>query len=119
MLDLNAAVLAVFLLPAVIVAMVIGFAAYQRYLKHKEWMAMINQGIIPPEVERGSAIERPTRAGASTAIIVTLVGVAITLGLSTLGMGPWLIGGLVPTAIGCALLIGQFFGESKEKKRDE
>jgi len=36
-----------------------------------------------------------------------------------MGIGPWLIGGLVPTAIGCGMLINQILKESREKKGGE
>lgn len=118
MLDVTAAAFAVFGFPALIVALALFFSAFQRYLKHKEWMAMINQGMVPEDWEKKETT-RQWQGSSSSAVILTLVGVAITLGLSTIGIGPWLIGGLVPTAIGCGLLIGQFYNGSKERKKDE
>lgn len=102
-----------------IVALGLGFAAYQRYLKHREWMAMIEKGIVPPDWEGEGAVNRSEASQRTSPITVTLVGIALTLGLLTLGFGPWLIGGLVPTAVGCAMLINQMMQESKAKKRDE
>lgn len=93
--------------PLLVVALALAYSAYQRYLKHKERMAMIERGIAPADWA-GEDGEGRTRVPAGNAGVgVTLVGVAITLGLLTIGIGPWLIGGLVPTAIGCAMLIQQ------------
>lgn len=119
MLDLSLATLVVFGFPALIVTLVLAFAVFQRYLKHKEWMAMINQGMVPEDWEEKKSPVRQWQGSSYSAVIITLVGIAITLGLSTIGIGPWLIGGLVPTAIGCGLLIGQFLSESKAAKKDE
>lgn len=107
----------VFGFPLLIVALALAYSAYQRNLKHKERIAMIEKGIVPADWEQ-PAPEREYKRGSSSPVGVTLVGIAITLGLLTIGVGPWLIGGLVPTAVGCAMLIQQLIEESR-KKRDE
>jgi len=119
MMEAFVGMLAVFGFPVVIVALGLGFAAFQRYLKHKEWMAMINQGIVPEDWQKSNKPQLQWPGNAASAVTLTLVGIAITLGLATIGIGPWLIGGLVPTAIGCGFLIARFMGESKERKSDE
>lgn len=113
------AVFVVFGFPALIVLLGLSFAAFHRYLKHKEWMAMIAQGIVPEDWEGKKEQQRTWPTSSATAVTITLVGIAITLGLATIGVGPWLIGGLVPTAIGCGLLIGQYFSEGKAGKKGE
>ena len=95
----------------------IAYAAFSRYLKHKEWMAMIQQGMVPEDLER--KFNREWKASTGSAVTITLIGIAITAGLLTIGVGPWLIGGLVPTAIGCGLLISQLLTEAKEKKKKQ
>lgn len=106
----------VFGFPIVVLIIVFAYATFRRYLKHKERMAMIAQGIKPDDWE---PITRHIQPKGSSPIVVTLVGIAITIGLSTIGIGPWLIGGLVPTAIGCAMLIGQILEERKGNKEDK
>lgn len=108
------AVFMAFGFPAVIVLAGMAYAAFHRYLKHKEWMAMIQQGLVPEDLDR--KFTREWKASTGSAVTLTLIGIAITIGLLTLGIGPWLIGGLVPTAIGCGLLISQLLNESKAKK---
>lgn len=80
---------------------------------------MIERGIAPSE--RSDDDEEPARTAREhwSPITVTLVGVAITLGLLTLGPGPWLIGGLVPTAYGCAMLIREMQAEKRKRDADE
>ena len=100
-------------LPFVLAAMGIAYAAFRSYLKHRERMAMIERGLVPPEPDSdddGCAASGPSR---TSPVTLTLVGIAITLGLLTIGIGPWLIGGLVPTAIGCGMLINQMLKESR------
>lgn len=108
----------VFGFPLIIVALGIGYAAFRRYLRHRERMAMIEKGIAPAEWEQDEAARRFNRDAASP-MTVTLVGVALTLGLLTLGVGPWLLGGLVPTAYGCAMLIREMREDAKKKSEDE
>lgn len=105
--------------PFMIAALGIAFAAFRRYLKHKEWMAMIEKGIVPPDWAREDVASQVFRHTQSSPIVVTLIGVALTLGLLTIGIGPWLIGGLVPTAIGCGMLIHQMIKESEEKRKEK
>lgn len=95
-----------FAFPAFVVGMALGYAALKRYLKHKERMAMIEQGMLPPDWER-ERTETSPRSARTAGVMVLLVGTAITLGLSTIGFGPWLIGGLVPMAVGAGLLLSQ------------
>lgn len=105
--------------PFMIAALGIALAAFRRYLKHKEWMAMIEKGIVPPDWAREDLPGQVVRHAQSSPIVVTLIGVALTLGLLTIGVGPWLIAGLVPTAIGCGMLIQQMVKESKEKREQK
>jgi len=109
----------IFGFPFLIAASGIAYAAFRTYLKHKERMAMIEKGLIPPDWEKEDDGPHINLQGHGGPVVVTLVGVAITLGLLTIGIGPWLLGGLIPTAIGCALLINQMIKESKESKQDK
>lgn len=97
--------------PFLIVMAWIAHATYRNYLRHKERMAMIEKGMVPADF-RDEDEPYDRRHEKASPITVTLVGVALTLGLLTLGIGPWLLGGLIPTAIGCAMLINQMRKES-------
>lgn len=106
-------VVAPFAFPALIVAFALGFSALQRYLKHKERMAMIERGIYPADDEESPPVLRSQGSTLTAGLVVGMIGLAITLGLLTLGIGPWLIGGLVPMAIGAGLVIGHYLQNGK------
>lgn len=100
-------------------ALFLGFILLIRYLDHRERMAMIDRGLMPPERllpagHRGSAL---LRGG----LITASVGVAVTIGLYTLGyllppplnavpgrLGPWLLPGLIPLLVGAALVASHY-----------
>ncbi|HLZ23618.1 MAG TPA: DUF6249 domain-containing protein [Ktedonobacterales bacterium] len=96
---------------------------FVRYLEHRERMTMIEHGILPEafggpghhaRAHRGSGM---LRGG----LITAMVGVAVTIGLYNLGyllpapfnavpgqLGPWLLPGLIPTAVGTALVASYY-----------
>lgn len=106
-----------------------------RYLEHRERMSMIERGLVPPtrgrQARRGSGL---LRGG----LITMSVGVAVTVGLYNLGyllpppfsavpdrFGPWLLPGLIPTAVGLALIASYYLApprmssaEGEDAERD-
>lgn len=99
-----------------------GFILGMRYLKHKETMAMIEKGMVP---ERGEDGKRTLRWG----IGVTAVGLALTLGLYSLGFmepggdfpmrfGPWMLGGLIPLFIGLGLILIYYLTREETEKSE-
>ena len=101
----------------------LSFLSLRRYLEHRERMAMIARGITPPQ-RTHNGLSQPTfirRAGVLQAGLITaMVGLALTLGLYPIGfyvplslvgpyhLGPWLLAGLIPLAVGCALILGHY-----------
>ncbi len=101
----------------------LSFLALLRYLDHRERMAMILRGITPPD-KRRNRLPRPMRvkrAGVlQGGLITAMVGLALTIGLYPLGyilpaslvapyhFGPWLLAGLIPLAVGVALILGHY-----------
>lgn len=123
-----------------------------RVLAHRERMAMIERGIVPPAGDRfrrggwsaqappvpgyppgpapGSPPDLAANGSADTTLrkglVLTFVGIALTIGLSFIGYqgsgplgvpsiepGPWLLGGLIPMFIGAAqVLIAVLAGAS-------
>ncbi|GEM_PF-2141296 len=102
------------------VTVFLAFILFLRYLEHRERMSMIERGLLHPETgqrphyPRGSA---QLRGG----LITAGVGFALTVGLYNLGwllpapltaapgrIGPWLLPGLIPLAIGIALIAGYY-----------
>lgn len=112
-------------------ALFLGFIAIVRYLDHRERMSMIEHGIFDsPEanrrrVARGTAV---LRGG----LITAGVGIAVTLGLYTLGyllpapfnavpgrLGPWLLPGLIPTFVGLALIASYYLAPPRPESLDD
>ncbi|HLW00408.1 MAG TPA: hypothetical protein VKT82_17205 [Ktedonobacterales bacterium] len=101
----------------------LSFLSLRRYMEHRERMAMIARGITPPEDQRKS-LSQPMfirRAGVlQGGLITAMVGLALTLGLYPIGfyvplslvgpyhLGPWLLAGLIPLAVGGALILGHY-----------
>jgi len=107
----------------IVLIIFLGFLSLRRYMEHRERMAMIQRGIAPPE-KPSNTLPRPQlarRAGVlQGGLITALVGMALTLGLYPLGFllppslstpnhfGPWLLAGLIPLAVGVALILGHY-----------
>lgn len=94
------------LMPIILTALVVILLITMRLFSHKERMAMIAQG-LPLEDTTGQQKNQEERYKVllSIGLIVGLVGLALTIGLITLGMGPWLLAGLLPLFIGLALVL--------------
>lgn len=89
-------------------AIILGFFAFLRYMNYKETVTLAEKGISRPE---GKTRKGWLRWG----IVITALGAALTTGLffvgsSTgtnypLGLGPWMLAGLVPLFLGLALML--------------
>ena len=110
-------------------ALFLACIVFVRYLDHRERMSMIERGLVPParglRPRRGSAV---LRGG----LITSAVGVAVTIGLYTLGyllpapfsavpgrVGPWLLPGLIPIAVGLALIASFYLAPPRTEQSDE
>ncbi len=81
-----------------------------RVFSHRERMEMIRHGYVPSVHYDGNL---QLRRGIS----VTFIGIALTIGLAFIGydgdgfgghfvLGPWLLGGIIPTFAGIAQIVG-------------
>lgn len=110
-------------------ALFLGFILLLRFLEHRERMTMIEHGLLDegdgdrPRSRRGSAL---LRGG----LITAMVGLAVTVGLYTLGyllpppfsavpgrLGPWLLPGLIPLAVGVALVASYYLSPPRSEPR--
>ena len=110
-------------------ALFLGFILLLRFLEHRERMTMIERGLLDegdgdrPRSRRGSAL---LRGG----LITAMVGLAVTIGLYTLGyllpppfsavpgrFGPWLLPGLIPLAVGVALVASYYLSPPRSEPR--
>ncbi|HBG02476.1 MAG TPA: hypothetical protein DDW87_13060 [Firmicutes bacterium] len=100
----------------VLTALVVILIISLRWFRHKEHMAVIDQGLVPKDERRnGEQHKRTLSAG----LILSLTGLALTIGLITLGVGPWLLIGLLPLFIGLAFILVSLVmtpGKPKETK---
>ena len=89
-------------------AIIFGFFAFLRYMSYKETIALAEKGLPRLEGKNGNGLLR-------WGIVVTALGAALTLGLFfagpesgtnyPLGLGPWMLAGLVPLFLGLALML--------------
>jgi len=113
-------------------ALFLGFILLLRYLEHRERMSLIERGLLPtgeraahPHSPRGGAV---LRGG----LITAMVGFAVTIGLYTLGyllpspfnaapgrLGPWLLPGLIPMAVGLALIASYYLSPPRSEPLDD
>ncbi|MFT5194575.1 MAG: hypothetical protein ACI9EW_002124 [Cellvibrionaceae bacterium] len=79
-----------------------GASVVTRFFKHREIMRYARQGMYPPyQLTSTTAPTKSIKKGINTAA----VGLGLTLGLSFLGDGPWMIAGLIPLFVGLGLLL--------------
>ena len=105
-----------------LIALVIFFGCIVllRYIQHRERMALIVRGIDPDSLRKERRGTGVLRAG----LITAMVGLALTVGLYPIGFmlpqsftaapfhfGPWLLPGLIPLAVGSALIISHYLGQ--------
>jgi hypothetical protein len=109
----------------VAMAIFFGFIVMLRYLHHRETMALISHG-INPELRR-----RRSRGMLRAGLIITMVGLALTIGLYPVGfflppifmtpfhLGPWLLPGLIPLGVGIALIGSYYLEQNSPISSDE
>ncbi|HYN88396.1 MAG TPA: DUF6249 domain-containing protein [Ardenticatenaceae bacterium] len=104
----------------------LAFAAFYRYLRYKETVALAEKGLVRPE-----SAERDGASSLRWGLIVTALGMALCIGLYPVGFledvgeafplrfGPWMLIGLIPTFFGLALIVIYLVTyEEKSARRD-
>jgi hypothetical protein len=79
----------------------LGTAAFFRYLRFKETVALAEKGLVRQSENRGRKAGTAQVWGG----ILFAIGMALFLGLLTEGFGPWLIAGMLPMFLGIALYV--------------
>jgi polyferredoxin len=103
--------------PVIVFVVVIGFAVYNRYLQHKETMAMAEKGLLPAEDPQDKS-KNLLRWG----MIFSIMGAILVLVMIPFAWnaGYWMLLGLLPLALGLGLILIYVFTQenppSKEKK---
>ncbi len=95
---------------AIFFGVFLAFIAFMRYLRYKETIELAKQGILRSDMRRGG--KRTSSRSLRWGVILTMMGIVMTCGLSTIGLdphneilGPWLLGGLIPLGFGISFLI--------------
>ena len=110
-------------MPVVLVGVILTYRYHYWRLIHEQRMAMIEKGMDPSdltnqEVKNAYAIgvvgnrQRMLYSGT----ITTFIGVALLIGLGSMGRGQLLLGGLIPLAVGLGQLI--FYVATQPKQHD-
>lgn len=87
-----------------------GFILLMRYLNYRETLALADKGLVRPPRPRTNG-----KAALVWGILIASVGAALTLGLwplglgfgadYPLGLGPWMLAGLLPLFFGLGLIL--------------
>lgn len=87
---------------------VLGFITLNRYISYKERVALAQLGFSLEDQTRATAKRHGNRGVLWGGVITAMSGLALLLGLSTLGMGAWLLGGLLPLFVGLGMVLIYF-----------
>jgi hypothetical protein len=113
-------ILIIFIIPLLLLFVVLGFVTLNRYITYKERVAMMRSG-FPPEAMHRDARERHGNRGVLWGGVITAMsGLALLLSLATLGMGVWLIAGLLPLFVGLGIVLIYYMtlGSAPTPKRE-
>ncbi|NLU55594.1 MAG: hypothetical protein GXX05_09260 [Firmicutes bacterium] len=117
------------MLPVVLTLIVAGFitviVVISSYFSYKEKEMLVKHGVDPEGVRKIAYKEEylePITKLTSLRSAVTLIAVggALTIGLGLIGVGPWLLGGLIPLFLGIGRLILYYIlPDDKQEDKDE
>ncbi|MBC7236977.1 MAG: hypothetical protein H5T69_14140 [Chloroflexi bacterium] len=94
--------------PFVLLFLLLFFITLNRYITYKERVALARLGYAPEEISQSLA-KRPGNRGVLWGGVITgMSGLALLLGLSTLGIGAWLLAGLLPLFVGLGMVVVYF-----------
>ena len=101
--------LAIILIPCAALLVVLAFVTLNRYIAYKERVALARLGFSLEDLNKDAAAKRHGHRGVLWGGVMTsMSGLALLLGLSTLGMGAWLLGGLLPLFVGLGMVFIYF-----------
>jgi hypothetical protein len=118
-------------IPVAIVVATFGTIVLIRWFKHREILAMVEKGTLPPQYV-GAPRRWRGRILMGWGIALAMLGLALVIGLWPLGFvwmggenpyplhfGPWMLIGLIPLFIGLALLIMWFLTRKEDASAPE
>ena len=114
--------LTLLLIVAGLLVVLLGFITLNRYISYKERVALAQLGFSIEELSRDAAAKRHGNRGVLWGGVITAMsGLALLLGLATLGVGAWLLAGLLPLFVGLGMVLIYFMtlGLAPESKKAE
>ncbi|MCD6520705.1 MAG: hypothetical protein J7M05_12380 [Anaerolineae bacterium] len=92
-----------------LIFVVLGFITLNRYISYRERVALAQLGFSPEDLDRSEAAKRHSNRGVLWGGVITAMsGLALLLGLATLGTGAWLLAGLLPLFVGLGMVLIYF-----------
>ena len=104
------------LVPVLLGILVVVLVITLRWFSYKERMAIIKQG-LPLEDKRTK--EEKRKLFSAIGLTVGLIGLAFSIGLATLGLGPWLLYGLIPLFAGLAMILASLIMRPSKPKKEK
>lgn len=104
------------LMPVFLFALTVVLVLSLRWFSYKERMALIARDL--PLEETKSPTEKH-KLFLAIGLTISLVGLALSLGLATFGLGPWLLAGLIPFFIGLAVVLASLILRPAKAKKDD
>ena len=100
--------LAILLIPCLLLVIVLSFITLNRFISYKERVALAQLGFTIEDLNRDAAARHGSRGVLWGGVITAMSGLALLLGLSTIGFGAWLLGGLLPLFVGLGMVLIYF-----------
>ena len=99
-------------------AIIFGFFAFLRYMSYRETIVLAEKGLNRSEGKNGKGLLR-------WGILITALGTVMTIGLFffgsntgttyPLGLGPWMLAGLVPLSLGLVIMLIFYLNQKDER----
>jgi hypothetical protein len=110
----------ILLSPCFLVTVLLMFLAAVRYINYRERAALAEHGLLLQEEPFWDRLGQRSPQGVLWAGVITAMsGLALLLGLYTIGLGPWLLGGLVPLFVGLGMVFIYFTGGAARQRKAE
>ncbi|MHB1357456.1 MAG: hypothetical protein ACYCZF_15925 [Anaerolineae bacterium] len=115
---MSLSLLTLFIVIWVLLVTVLGFITLGRYISYKERVAMAQLGFSIDSLQPDTSKRHGQRGVLWGGVITAMSGLGLLFGLSTLGMGVWLLGGLLPLFVGIGMVLIYFvLGASPEQPK--
>ena len=113
-------VMTMILLPTALLLLTLVFITLNRYIRYRERVALAQLGYPPEDLSlQDASISRGSRGVLWGGVITATSGLALLLGLGTLGIGVWLIAGFLPLFVGLGMILIYFLAPGSTPREEE